>query len=238
VEGGGQVREIAVDEAGVIVPGGQAHDVAVVCDLLDEGQLRGVGEQGEVHSLRGRDGVAVGGQVFQQGADPGMGVLDIVHGVFAVLPDGQAQVELHLGLGLGVEKVAAGVHGNHVQQVGEGHGLAGALGHADDLAVLHQLHQLHEHDVQPMGTVQPQSIHSALQPGHMAVVVGAPDVDDLVKAPDGEFVAMVGDVGGEIGIKPVGPAEHIVLQAQLFDGFVALPGGFQLLCEDFAGLQP
>ena len=51
----------------------------------------------------------------------------------------------------------------------------------------------------------------------MAVVVGAPDVDDLVEAADGELVAVIGDVGGEVGVEAVGPAEHVVLQIQLFN---------------------
>ena len=238
MEGGGQVCEIAVDEAGVVVPGSQAHNVAVACDLLDKGQLCGIGEQGEVHGVGRGDGVTVGGQIFKQCADPGVGVLNIVDRVFAVLPNRQAQVKLHLGLGLGVEEVAAGVHGDHIQQVGQRHGLAGALGHTDHLAVLHQLHQLHEHDVQTMGAVQTQGIHGTLQPGYMAVVVGTPDIDDLVEAANGEFIAVIGNVGGEVGVKAVGPAKDIVLQTQLFNGLVALSGGLQLSGENFAGLEP
>ena len=238
MEGGGQLREVAVDEAGVVVAGGQTHDVAVAGDLLDERQLRGVGEKGEVHFVGARHGVAVGGQILQQRADAGVGVLHIVHGVFTVLPHGQTQIELHLRFRLGVEEVAAGVHGHHVQQIRQGHGLARALGHAHHLAVLHQLHQLHEHDVQPMRAVQPQSVHGAFEAGDVAVVVGAPDIDDLVEAADGKFIAVVGDVGGEIGVKPVGAAEHVVLQPQLLDGLVGLAGGLELSGENFGGLQP
>ena len=36
------------------------------------------------------------------------------------------------------------------------------------------------------------------------------DVDDLVKAPDGKLVAVVGDVGGEVGVEAVGPAEQML----------------------------
>ena len=66
-----------------------------------------------------------------------------------------------------------------------------------------------------MGAVQPQSVQGGLEPGHVAVVVGAPDVDRLVKAPLFQLVAVVGDVGGEVGVKAVGPAQHVVLQVQL-----------------------
>ena len=57
----------------------------------------------------------------------------------------------------------------------------------------------------------------------MAVVVGAPDVDDLVKAPDGELVPVIGDVRGEVGVKPVGPAQYVILQVQLLDVRLFLP---------------
>ena len=167
-----------------------------------------------------------------------MGILHIVHRVLAVLPDGQAQIKLHLGLGLGVEEIAAGVHGDLVQQVGQGDGLAGTLAHPYHLTVPQQLHQLHQHDVQPVLAVQAQGVHGTLQPGHMAVVIRAPDVDDLVEAPDGKLVPVIGDVGGEIGIEPVGPAQYVVLQAQLFDVRVGLAGLFQILRQDAAGVQP
>ena len=47
-------------------------------------------------AVGGRDGIALGLQILQQGADAGVGVLHIVHRVLAVLPDGQTQIELHL----------------------------------------------------------------------------------------------------------------------------------------------
>ena len=224
--------------AGIVVPCRQQHHLTIGGDLLDEGLLRLVGQEAEIHGIGGRDGIALGLQILQQGADAGVGVLHIVHRVLAVLPDGQTQIELHLRLRLGVEEVAAGVHGDLVQQVRQADGLAGALGHPHHLAVPHQLHQLHQHDIQPVLAVQPQSVHGTLQAGHMAVVVGAPDVDDLIEAPDGEFVAVIGNIGGEVGVKPVGTAQHVVLQAQLLDVLVGLAGLFQVLRQDPAGGQP
>ena len=155
-------------------------------------------------------------QTGQQGTDPGVGVLHIVDRVFTVLPHGQIQVEVQgSGGSPGVEEVPGGVHADLVQQVVERNGLARALGHAHRLAVLHQVHQLHQHHHQPVRAVQPQAVQGGLQPGHVAVVVGAPDVDGLVKAPHLQLVAVVGDVGGEVGVKAVGPAQYVVLQVQL-----------------------
>ena len=45
----------------------------------------------------------------------------------------------------------------------------------------------------------------------MAVVVGAPDVDDLVEMTHGELVAVVGDIAGEVGVETVGAAQNVVL---------------------------
>ena len=113
----------------------------------------------------------------------------------------------------------------------QGDGLAGALGHAHGLAVLHQVDQLHEHHDQPVGAVQSQAVQGGLEPGHMAVVVGAPDVDGLVKAPHLQLVAVVGDVGGKVGVEAVGPAQHVVLQVQLVHLLLGLALPHELLLE-------
>ena len=54
VEAARQLLEIAVDVAGVIVPGRQLDLLAELSDLLDEGPLRLSGEQGHVHIRPGR----------------------------------------------------------------------------------------------------------------------------------------------------------------------------------------
>ena len=59
----------------------------------------------------------------------------------------------------------------------------------------------------------------------MAVVVGTPDVHSLVKAADLQLVAVVGDVGGEVGVEAVGAAEHVVLQVQFVHLLLALALG-------------
>ena len=140
-----------------------------------------------------------------------MRVLDVVDGVLAVLAHGEAEVEFHLRVGLGVEEVTAGVDGNFVEQVRERNGLARALGHTHDLAVAHELNELHQHDVEAVGPVEAQRVHRALHTGHVAVVVGAPDVDDLVEMTHGELVAVVGDIAGEVGVETVGAAQNVVL---------------------------
>ena len=238
MEAAGQLLEVAVDVAGIVVPCGQLDLLAEGGELLDEGQLRLLAQEGHVHVRHGGDARALARQGTEQGADAGVGVLHIVDGILAVLPDGEAQVKLHLGVGLGVEEPAGGVHGDLVQQVGEGDGLAGALGHADHLAVPQELHQLHEDDVEPVRAVQAQGVQGALQPGHMAVMVRAPDVDNPVKAPDGELIPVVGDVGGEVGVEAVGPAEDVVLQVQLLHVGGLLAGFQEVLPDDIRRPEP
>ena len=72
----------------------------------------------------------------------------------------------------------------------------------------------------------------------MAVVVRPPDVDGQVEAPHIQLVPVVGDVGGEVGIEAVGPAQHVVLQVQLVHLLLtfALPHVF--LLEQLSGVQP
>ena len=72
----------------------------------------------------------------------------------------------------------------------------------------------------------------------MAVVVGAPDVDDLVKAAHRELVAVVGDIGGEVSIEAVGAAQHVVLEVELVDVRVLLPCLAQILAQDIGGPEP
>ena len=224
--------------AGVIVPGRQLDLLAELSDLLDEGPLRLSGEQGHVHIRPGRHADALLCQSPQQRADPCVGIFHIVNGVLRVLPDGKAQVKLHLGVGLGVEIPTGGVHADLVQQIGEGNGLAGTLGHPHHLTVPQELDQLHQHDVQPLGAVEVQGVQRPLQAGHMAMVVSAPNVDDLVKAPDGELVAVIGNIRSEVGVKAVGPAQHVVFQVQLLDVRFLLAGLAEVFPEDVGGLEP
>lgn len=49
----------------------------------------------------------------------------------------------------------------------------------------------------------------------MAVVVCAPDIDDLVEATLFKLVAVVSDVGGKIGVETVCTAQNIVLELEL-----------------------
>ena len=89
-----------------------------------------------------------------------------------------------------------------------------------------------------MLAVETEGIHCALQSCDVAVVIGAPDVYDLVKAALLELVAVVGDIGGKIGVEPVCAAQNIVLKLELFDVLGLLAGGKELVRKDLRGVQP
>ena len=140
-----------------------------------------------------------------------MGVLHIVHRVVVVGLDGLIQVKVDAAACVvHIEQEACAVDGHLFQQVGQGDGVAGALGHADRLAVPHQVDHLHQHHVQILA-MQADGVHGALHAGHMAVVVCTPDVDGLGKAAGGQLVVVVGDIGGKVGGDAVGTDQHFVL---------------------------
>ena len=72
----------------------------------------------------------------------------------------------------------------------------------------------------------------------MSVMVGPPNIDNPVKAAHREFVPVIGDVGGEIGIESVGAAEHVVLEVELFDFRRLFPGFYKVVAHNFGGFQP
>ena len=59
-----------------------------------------------------------------------------------------------------------------------------------------------------------------------------------LEKPRCQLVAVVGDVGGEVGVEAVGPAEHVVLQVELVHLLLALALGQELLLEQGGGVEP
>src|SRR5699024_2688797 len=105
-----QVHQEAVDITRIIVPGRQVQNLTVGGQALDEGPLRLAGQQRYIRGAGGQP-AALRRQGADQGADAGVGVLDVVDRVLAVLPHRQVQVEVQgAGSGAGVEVVPGGVH--------------------------------------------------------------------------------------------------------------------------------
>ncbi len=93
------------------------------------------------------------------------------------------------------------------------------LRHAPRLAALEQVHELPDDQLEALGVVRRQRRERRLHARHVAVVVGAPDVDQVVEAAV-HLVAVVGDVGQEVGGRAGLADEHAVL-------VVAVVGGAQ-----------
>ncbi len=145
----------------------------------------------------------------QNRADPRVCVLHVVHRVVVALLLGELDVEVERLVGGAAQEEVAGRIGTHVvEKLLERHHLAGALGHANDLAAPEQVHELADDDGELAG--MPESGNRRLHALDVAVMVGAPQVDDAVESAV-ELVLVVRDVGREVRVVAVGLLQHAVL---------------------------
>ena len=161
--------------------------------------------------------------------DPRVGVLHVEDRVLVRLRGDQVEVD---GLA-GVERLEQEGEPGHVgadlvDEVVEQHEVAGPLRQPHLLAAPHERHELAEDDLELVGLVA-ERLHAGLQARDVAVVVGAPDVDEQLEAA-GELVAVVGDVGEQVGGLAVGLHEDPVLVVAEVGG--AQPDGAVLLEDD------
>jgi hypothetical protein len=69
------------------------------------------------------------------------------------------------------------------------------------LAALHQVHHLADDQLESIRIVRRQCREHRLHPWHVAVVIGAPHVDQVLEAAV-HLVAVEGDIGEEVGRQP------------------------------------
>ena len=133
-----------------------------------------------------------------------MGVLHVEDRVLARLRHRGVEVEIHLRVGFAHQhEEAHRIRPDLVDQVAQFHERARALAHAHRLAILHHPHDLAQHHVQPRQAVAGERLHRRDHALDIAAMVGAPDIDHVVKAAR-HLVGMIGDVVGEIGPAAVG----------------------------------
>ena len=209
----------------------------VLDDLREGGEARAQGQLALVVEAAEVGAAEVGQHAVplpQHRAQAGVGVLDVIHRVLVALALGEVEVEIQVLVGLAqhVEE-AAGVVADLVAQLAQGDELAGAGGHRRLLAVAVEHRELHQRHVELLGR-QAQRLQGALHAGDVAVVVGAPDVDDAVEAAL-VLVGVVGDVGGEVGEQAVLTLDHAVLLVA--EGGRAEPLGAVLHIQVAAGLE-
>ena len=113
------------------------------------------------------------------------------------------------------KREARGVAADLLEQLLHQHELAHSLRHAHGLAVAQQGDELDDQDLERLGRVA-EGLHRRLHPRHVAVVVGAEQVDQPIGR--GELhVVVIGDVHREVGRLPARASEHAVLVvARLF----------------------
>ena len=104
---------------------------------------------------------------------------------------------------------AAGVVADLAAQLAQRDELAGARGHRGLLAVAVKHGELDQRHLQLVG-VEVECLDGTADARNVAVVVGAPDVDDLVEAAL-ELVQVVGDVGCKIGVEAIFALDDTVL---------------------------
>ncbi len=88
-----------------------------------------------------------------------------------------------------------------IQKIAQGDERAGTLGHAHQLAVAHDAHELAELHIELallLGDGADRRLHAL----DVAAMVGAPHVDHVAEAAT-ELVVMIGDIVGEVGPAPV-----------------------------------
>jgi len=207
----GQILHVIADLARHAGLGRIRDHVRQLVDVLHQLHLLGVGQQAEgIDRLIGR-------ALADDRAHARVSVLHVVDRVVLRLLAGQFQIEVHVGLDVsGDEEPAGGVNADVVAQFAQRDGVAGALGHLDFLAVLDQTDHLDQIDFQRALRIA-HGFQSRRHAGDIAVVVGAPEVDQLGVAAL-QLVDVVGDIRRHVGQRAVALDQHAVLVVTVFGG--------------------
>ena len=178
--------------------------------------------------MRGVGGEAEVGGVARQRRQPGVRVLHVVDRVFAGRRRPQRQVDVDRGVHRRADqRVAGGVDPDGLDEVVEGDDGAGPLAHPHRLAVADQVDHLADQHLDGVGVVA-ECGGGGLEPGDVAVVVGAEHVDAQVESALA-LVQVVGEVAGDVGGLAVALDDDAVLVVTEFGG--AQPGCAVLLVD-------
>ena len=120
--------------------------------------------------------------VAEDARDARVRVLDVVDGVLLRPLLGEVDVQLdRLVVAAGDEVPARRVHADRVQEVVEERDVAAPLGHLLRLAAFGEMDELVDEDLERVALLA-EHLGERLQPGDVAVVVGAQDVDQAIEA--------------------------------------------------------
>ena len=136
--------------------------------------------------------------------------MHVVHGVLGALLAGQIEVEVDRRVvRAGQQEPARRVDADLGDQLVEADELARALGHLRPLAALHQVDELHDDQLE-LVAVTAERLEHRLDALDIAMVVGAPDVDQPVEAALA-LVDVVRDVRREVRVLAVGALDDAIL---------------------------
>src|SRR5690554_900880 len=254
VELAGQLTQVVGEVVRLALGGGVGNQLRVFRQLVGQFFLFIQGQQAQIaHTLVHAPLHAFGGQFAQHAANPGMGILDVIHRVFIGLGAGQVDIEGQLGIHAARrQEEASGVAAYFVDQVPNGDVAAGALGDFHLLAGAGHHHHLVQNVVRPaLGDAGFQCLQAGAYTGDRGVVVRTLLVDHGGEAAL-PLVQVVGYIRQEVGIAAVLFAHYAVFVvaelggfqphgAVLFVGvavgFQALNGGFHLAIFIQGGLE-
>ena len=207
VEVGGDRRRVGADAMGSAARRGLADLVGELEQALDEVPLGRL--QRRAGSRRpGLARLAVG--FAQDAGDTRVRVLHVVDGVVARLAPRQLEVEVDRGVVAAPEHEPAGrVDADVVDQLVERDEVAAALRHLRALAAFDDVDEPHDQRLEHVGIGAERGDRCPHSRG-VAVMVGAEHVDQPLEAAL-ELVAVVSDVGGEVGRFPVGADQDSIL---------------------------
>src|SRR5690554_234728 len=243
VELAGQLTQVVGEVVRLALGGGVGNQLRVFRQLIGQFFLFIQGQQAQIaHTFVQAPLYTFSRQFAQYAANPGMGILDVIHRVFIGLGAGQVDIEGQLGIHAARRQEESGsVAAHFVDQVPNGHVAAGTLGDLYLLARAGHHHHLVQNVVRPaLGNVGFQCLQAGAYTGHRGVVVRALFIDHGGKATL-PFIQVVGHIRQEVGVATIFLAHYTVFVVAELGGFqphgavlfVGVAVGFQALNGGF-----
>src|SRR5690554_2038842 len=237
VELPGQLTQVVGEVVRLALGGGIGNQLRVLGQLVGQFFFFGQGQQAQIaHAFVQATLNPFGGQFAQYAANPGMGILNVIHRVFIGLGAGQVDIEGQLGIHAARRQEETGSIAAHfVDQVPNGHVAAGTLGDLYLLARAGHHYHLVQNVVRPaLGDSGFQCLQAGAYTGDRGVVVRALFVDHGGKTAL-PLVQVVGHIRQEVGIAAVLFAHYAVFVVAELGGFQ--PHGAVLLVGVAVGFQ-
>src|SRR5690554_3877960 len=237
VELPGQLTQVVGEVVRLALGGGIGNQLRVLGQLVGQFFFFVQGQQAQVaHALLQAPLYTFSRQFAQYAANPGMGILDVIHRVFIGLGAGQIDIEGQLGIDTARgQEETGGIAADFVDQVPYGYVAAGPLGDFHFLAGAGHHYHLVQNVVRPaLWDAGFQCLQAGAHAGHGGVVVCTLFVDHGGKATL-PLVQMIGHIRQEVGVAAILFTHNPVFVVAELGGFQ--PHGADLLVGVAVGLQ-